>query len=338
MPYTLVDPKPGRSPYYRVRGTEFGVYLNRSTQTSDKREAQRFLIAWRDEAKRLSVSGPVKPSVTFASAALAYMQAEGERRFLAPLLEHFGETPLNEIDQARIDGAAVALYPIATPATRNRQVYSPVSAVLRHAGVSLPLRRPRGAQGTPRTDFLSTEQAFALLAAAEARHERFGALLTFLLYSGVRLSEALRVDWGDVDLQRATALIRETKNGKPITVHLPPPAISALANLPDRKGRVFRLTKSGRLYSLWAEAEKAAELALPVRSAFHILRHTHATWRRLYTGADTTALTNTGLWRSRNAAAVYEHVDAAAESRKADLLPVPKPGPKRKRPARISHG
>jgi hypothetical protein len=39
------------------------------------------------------------------------------------------------------------------------------------------------------------------------------------------------------------------------------------------------------------------------------------------TGADTSALTATGLWKSRNAAAVYEHVDVSEEARKADLLP-----------------
>jgi integrase len=323
MSYKLIDPDPKRSPYYRIRGTEFGQYINRSTQTRDKREAVRFLAAWREEAKLASISGPVKPTTSFAGAALAYMHAEGEKRFLAPLLRYFGETPLSNIDQAAIDAAAVSIYPNASSATRNRQVYSPMSAILRRAGLALPLRRPKGAQGKARTGFLSTEQAFELLAAATALHARFGALLTFLLYSGVRLSEALRVNWADVDLQRAVALIRETKNGKPMTVHLPPAALSALANLDDRAGRVFRLTKSGRLYKLWADAATESGLTLPPRSAFHILRHTHATWRRLYTGADTTALTQTGLWRSRSAAAIYEHVDATAESRKADLLPTP---------------
>jgi len=323
MPYTLVAPKAGRSPFWRVRGTEFGIYLDRSTQSRERREAQKFLAAWRDEAKRLSLSGPVKAPHSFASAALAYMQAGGETRFLTPLLEHFGETALGEIGQSQIDAAAVALYPRASAATRNRQVYSPVSAVMRHTGVVLALRRPKGSQGTPRTAFLTPPEAFALLEAAAALNASLGALLTVLLYTGVRLSEALRLSWADVDLKRAVATVAETKNGAPVTVHLPPAAIAALANLKGRKGKVFALTKSGRLYTLWAQAEAAANLALPPRSAFHILRHTHATWRRLYTGADTTALTNTGLWRSRTAAAVYEHVDATAEGRKSDLLPTP---------------
>ena len=51
-----------------------------------------------------------------------------------------------------------------------------------------------------------------------------------------------------------------------LTVHLPPQIIAALAPLPGDKGRVFRLTKSGRLYHLLADAERSAGLALAPRS------------------------------------------------------------------------
>ena len=325
MPFKLYPPSPGRTPYYRVRGTEFGVRLNRSTETSDKRTAERFLAKWREEAKRQALAQPAgKEAITFAKAATAYMRADRSPRFLAPLIRHFGMTKLEDIDQTAIDEAAQALYPSASAPTRNRQVYSPVSAILRHAGVSLPLRRPKGAQGKPNTAVLTEEQAFALLDAGRALNPRFGALLTFLLYTGIRLSEALRLDWADVDFDRSTALARDTKNGTTFTVHMPAVAVEALKALTHRSGSVFRLTKSGRAYNLLADAEKGAGLTLPPRSAFHILRHTHGAWRRLYAGQDTSALVRTNLWKSRNAAAIYEHVDATEESRKSDLLPTPR--------------
>jgi integrase len=324
MPFALVAPKAGRSPYWRVRGSEFGIALNRSTQTRDKASALKLLRQWQAEAKRQHLA-PADDTggLTFASAALAYIRADGEKRFLEPLLLHFRETPLAKIDQAAIDAAAVTLYPNATPATRDRQVYSPVSAVMRHAGVLKPLRRPKGAHAGRRLDWLRPEEAFALLEAAKAVHERFGALLVFLTYTGVRLSEALRLEWKDVDLGRAVALIRQTKNGEPLTVHLPPEITDVLASLTRDKARVFCLTKSGRLYHLFAESEKRAGLSLPPRAAFHILRHTHATWRRLYAGADTSALVETGLWRSRTAASRYEHFDVSEEARKSNMLPTP---------------
>jgi integrase len=322
MPYTLVAPKAGRSPFWRVRGTEYGIALDRSTRVADKASASKLLRQWRDEAKRQHLAPADETrGLTFAGATLAYIRADGEKRFLEPLLIHFSETPLAKIDQAAIDAAAVAIYPNATPATRNRQVYSPVSAIMRHAGVLRPLRRPKGAHDGRRLEWLRPEEAFGLLEAATAIHERFGALLKFLLYSGVRLSEALRLEWKDVDLERAVALIRETKNGSPLTVHLPPEITAALASLTRDKARVFCLTKSGRLYHLLAESEKRAGLNLPPRTAFHVLRHTHATWRRLYAGADTSALVETGLWRSRTAASRYEHIDVSEEARKSDMLP-----------------
>jgi integrase len=240
------------------------------------------------------------------------------------LVIHFGETPVANIGQAEIDAAAVALYPNGTDATRNRQVYSPVSAILKHAGVEKALRRPKGSRSTPRLHWLREEQAWPLLAAANARHARFGAFLTFLLYCGPRLSEASRLDWDDVELERRVAFIRKTKNSEPLALNLPPLVISALANLEGlRKGRVFRLTKAGRLYTLLKEAQTASGVTLPKGIAFHILRHSHATWRRHKTNADTTALVATGLWKSRQAAGVYEHLDPSEEAKKSDLFPTP---------------
>jgi integrase len=325
MPYKLIPPKAGRSLFWRVRGTEFGAYLDRSTQTGDRREAARFLKLWRDEAERAALSGPVKIEATFGLAAVAYMNSGRDERFLPPLIEHFKDKPLADIDQAALNAAAVALYPRGSDATRNRQVYSPVSAILKHAGIRKAFQRPKGARSTPRLHWLREEQAWPLIEAASARHARFGAFLTFLLYCGPRLSEAARLTWDDVELERRVAFLRQTKNGNPIALNLPPIVIAALANLEGpRIGRVFRLTKAGRIYALLKDAQKASGIILPKGIAFHILRHSRATWRRHKTGADTTALVATGLWKSRQAAGVYEHLDPSEEARKSDLLPTPK--------------
>jgi integrase len=320
MPYVLKPPKAGRSPYWRVRGTEFGVPIDRSTKIADRREAAKLLTRWRDEAKRASFSDAAAAGPTFGSAALSYIQAGRSRLFLAPLIKHFGEKPLDEIGQPEVDAAGAILYPNALPQTLNRCVYTPTLAIMRHAGVVKAIKRPKWTGGR-RLDWLRPDVAFRLLEAAESVDQRLGALMTFLLYCGPRLSEGLRLDWDDVDLAASTAILRRTKNGKPLVLHLPAEAIAALANLEPKVGRVFRLTKSGRLYALLAKAQKAAGLVLPPGSAFHILRHTHATWRRRFTGADTAALVETGLWQSRNGAAVYEHFEVSEEARKADLLP-----------------
>jgi hypothetical protein len=46
-------------------------------------------------------------------------------------------------------------------------------------------------------------------------------------------------------------------------------------------------------------------------------------WRHLFTGADTAAAVASSLWKSRNAAGVYEHLDISADSRKSDVFPTP---------------
>jgi hypothetical protein len=68
-------------------------------------------------------------------------------------------------------------------------------------------------------------------------------------------------------LGSATALLSQTKNGEPIVVHLPPPAVAALANLDKNKRRVFGLTKCARLYALLNKAEKLSGVTLPADAA-----------------------------------------------------------------------
>src|SRR5262249_55828837 len=137
---------------------------------------------------------------TFADAALAYMKAGGGSTYIGKLFEHFGGKTLSKNGQAEIDAAALIFYPGAKSATRNRSVYSPVSAILRYAGIRIGLRRPRGAGGNKQTAWLWPEQAFALIEEAEKLDQEFGALCTVLLYTGMRLSEALGLTWDNTRL------------------------------------------------------------------------------------------------------------------------------------------
>jgi integrase len=318
VPLKLHPPR-HRNPCWIIRGSYLHVKrLHQSTGTPDEKIAKRILAKVKRDIERGAYADPAAP--TFAGAVISYVQAGGETRFLGALNEHFRNTPLIEITRANVDEAAIKLYPDASPATRNRQVYSAVSAVLRHAGIKTGLNRPKGGRGVARTTWLQPEQAFALLAAAEASNARFGALCTFLLYTGCRLSEALALQWSDIDLPNATAFVRITKNGEPRTVFLPPNVVGVLANIGTDKS-VFRFSKAGALYELFNQAAKKAGLDLPDRVAFHLLRHTFGAWMRRYGGLDTSGLVGTGAWKSPRAAAIYEHVEVSEEAKKAALLP-----------------
>jgi integrase len=314
MPLKLFPPQEGRSPYWTIRGTHIGQRIFRSAKTTDRRVAAQILKKLERDIERGSVSD--KPALTFAAAALAYLRNGGESRFVRPLSDYFKGVPLERIDQLAIDEAAASLYPGATPGTRNRQVYTPVSAILKHAGVERMLKRPKGHAKPTTAKAMTREEAPRLFGACE--DAEFQALLIVLVYTGLRLSEALSLEWRDIDLGEASAYVRHTKNGQPRACHLPPEALAALANLPGREGRVFRYRKNGHLYNTLKAAKKAAKLSWVT---FHTCRHTYATWMRRYAGMDTRGLVGTGAWKSEKSAARYTHTTVTEESRKADLLP-----------------
>lgn len=320
MPLKLVEPRAGKTPYWYIRGTYLGRYVDQSAKTAERRVAQRELqrIKKAIEEGRFAERG----EPTFVSAAVAYMEAGGERRFLGPLLDHFKDHALSSIDQEAIDEAALSLYPAATPATRNRQVYTVVSAILKHAGRDHKLKRPKGAAGKQRTEWLWPEQAFALFKAADEIDKEFGLFLRVLCYTGMRLSEALNLRWTDVRLDEGFAYVRETKTGTPRPVFLPPDIAVSLRTLRVRASpRVFRFTKSGRLYGLLAAAKCGLGEGFDA-IGFHSLRHTYATWMRRYAGMDERGLVGTGAWKDRKSVARYAHVVVTEEAQRAALLPV----------------
>jgi len=233
------------------------------------------------------------------------------------------------IDQAAIDEAAAVLYPDASPATRNRHVYTPVSAILKHAKVEFAVKRPKGAQGRTATEWLWEDQAFKLLDAAEAVDPELRTLLAVLLYTGLRLSEALSLKVDLIRVSEQFAFVEHTKNEEPRAVRLPPSLVVELANHPrglDRPGdRLFKWRKNGYLYKKFAEAKKACGVA----AKFHTFRHTWATWMRRHAKLDTKGLVNTGAWKDEKSASRYQHVVISEEAQRVDLLPAP---PRRNRP------
>jgi integrase len=325
MPLKLHPPRPN-NPSWTIRGTYLGKHVERSSRTNKRAVALKVLRQIEREIERDEFSERDEP--TFASAALAYMNAGGERTYLKKLLEHFGNTPLRKIDQAKIDDAAAQLYPNASNATRNRSAYTPISAVLRHSGITINLRRPKGSNGNKQTGWLWPEQAEAIFAQAEALNPAFTALLIVLCYTGMRLSEALGLTWNDVRLAEEFAYVPDTKNNEPRAVFLPAAAVTAMSKIENRQGdrRVFAFAKGGHLYHLLRASAFKARVALPKRSAFHVFRHTYATWMRRYAGLDTKGLVATGAWKDPKSADRYSHVVVTEEARRAAMLPTLKRG------------
>jgi integrase len=338
MPLKLIPPsKERRTPYYSVRGTLLGIYLDRSTKTGERKQAVKVKREWEEQIKRGEYrSGPPivekgpEAEMTFAGAAIAYMNAGGEKRFLTQAIEQLGREPLSKLDQTRIDAGAVAAFPTGTAAYRNRNFYTPVSAVLKHVGIDNKLKRPKGWRGKRHTTWLEPAQAFALFKAADKVDAEFGLFLRYLCYTGMRLGEALNVRIRHVNLERQAIYLPEPKNGEARSVFLPAVLVTALANHPRGLNRpadqkLFRFGINGRTRDMLKQAKKAAGIVLPFRQGgFHMLSHTWATWMRRYGKLDTYDLVDTGRWKDPASARRYAHTEPTETARMADLLPVEK--------------
>lgn len=342
MPIELVPPRKGKSPYWRMRGTHLGIYVDRTCKTDQRSIARKI----RDALCRAIERGeyPAKApeaglaETTFIVAARDYLRAGRRPRYVAALAKYFGEKPISQIDQAAIDQCALILHPNVTPASRNVYVYTPVSAILRHAGVKLAIKRPKGAKGRVITDALEPADADGVIAAAEGFDREYALLLKFLLYTGVRLGSALSLTWDRVRIEERRAWIRRTKNEDPIELQLRDDLAEAMASHVRREHdpRVFRFRQGGHLKHQLMRAKLAyLGIPCPVRRPkkwraprnrlswvnHHSFRHTFATWLRRYGGADVQGLVATKNWRDPRSAARYAHARASEEWSRVERMP-----------------
>jgi integrase len=356
MPLDLYQ-RPGRPNWY-LRGTLRGVSVRESCGTNDKKIAEEIKAKREWEILQRSVYG-IKASGTFIGAAAIYLENDGDARFLQPLIDHFGSTALAKIDQAAADEAGRKIYPGLAPATLNRQLYTPLAAVINKAAeknycAPLKLSRPKMPKG--RVRWITHAEAFGLIAAC-APHLK--PLVAFLFYTGARVGEALWIDWRFVDLQRGQVQFLDTKNGRDRGVPLHPDLVAILANLPHREGEVFR--KQGRIirptrytprnsnsgepieieYALGdpyapldADDPRDVSAGSRIKKGFaaavtragitdfhpHDCRHTWATWH-YQENRDLNMLMHLGGWSSLSMVLRYAHVNVAHAAPSINNMP-----------------
>lgn len=313
MPLKLVKRK--GSSVWHVRGTIKGRRVEESTGARDRRLAEQYR-AKREADILTEITFGRAAVATFAQAAAGYVSAGGEARYVAKLIAHFKDRALRHIDQDAAEEAIEALYPEASGATINRQVFTPMTAIMRYAAgrkwCDVPTFTRREA-GQARTRWLREHEAAALIQAS-ADHIR--PMVVLMLYTGARLSEAMFLEWRNVDLSRGLVVYEDTKNGDTRGVPLHPAALAALANMPWKSGRVFRDERglpydeqAGPHWQIrpeWRAARKAAGLGDDVTP--HILRHTWASWHYA-ANRDVYALMKLGGWRQISMVQRYTHLN-----------------------------
>jgi integrase len=319
------------SPNFYLRGTIRGVAVDETTGTDDRQRAEEIRIRRESEILDRRIHGTRK-TATFLEATVMYLEDGGPSRFVDIVARHFGTTPLSSIDQDAIDRAARKLYPGRSASTWNRQVYTPVSAVLHYAASKKLCDRPilaRPKQPKGRMRWLTPEEADRLIEASSPHME---PLLVFLFYTGARLSEALYLDWKNVDLSRAHVAFLDTKTGDDRGVPLHPRVVAALANLEHRSGAVFRRPdgsayepKKGGGGQIKTGFKGACRRAGITDFTPHDCRHTWATWHYA-ANRDLIALMQLGGWKSERMVLRYAHVNVDNLSSTISALPWGKSG------------
>lgn len=279
------DPKTG---IYYAKGTVNGKRIRQSLKTRDKAIARE--LTRRLEAEQWQ-AGDVKEVVTFEAAALAYMQADGETRFMAPLIVYFQGRAIDEIQPGEIQDAARSLYPGRKPATWNRNAITPAQAVINFAadrGWCPPLRVTRFKTEKVERKAATEEWLRAFL---EHAPDNIAALALFMFTTGARITEALNVTRADISGRQVSMT---TKTGPRVAL-LTREMRLVIESLPD-EGPLFGYTSRSSIYNHWyGICDKAGIERLPPHQAG---RHAFATEMIVRKGVDAKTTATLGGWKS----------------------------------------
>lgn len=283
-----------RGQIWHYRGTVAGRRLRGSTGAADKDIAAR--IAAEVEARHWKghLDGP-GAVLTFAQAAILYRAAGKATRHLEPIEDYWRDTLVRDITPGAVRKAAETLYPGCSGATKNRQAIVPTQAIINHAAESELCQRIRIKRFPVETKVKTPATWDWIQKFMAVSPPHLASLACFMFLTGARVSEALALEWADVDFEKRTALIRQTKIGAERLAHLPMSLIVALGNIPREDGRnVFRYVAKCSADKSWRAAVKRAGIA---SLSFHSCRHGFAT-ALLHQGVDAVTVAKLGGWKN----------------------------------------
>lgn len=305
-----------RGNVWHYRGTVAGRRLRGSTGTASKETAQRLCAAKEETLWKGHLDGPASV-LTFAQAAVLYRAAGKPDRFLRAIEDYWKDTPIKAITPGAIRQSAIALYPAAGQATRNRHAIVPTQAIINHAAEHelCPRIRVKRFPITKREKTPATWEWIQAFMAA-ATKPNLAALACFMYLTGARISEAVAVTWDDVDFQSRRVLIRQTKIGVERRAHMPDELIAALARIQGpRQGRVFAFKSRSNCLTQWAGAIRRAGIK---KLSYHACRHGFATGL-LDQGVNPITVARRGGWKdTRHVFETYGH--DIADDNVTDLL------------------
>jgi integrase len=286
--------------------------LRGSTGTADKGAAAREAADIEARYWKGHHNGP-GAIVSFDQACVMYLASGRSENFLAPVRKYFKDTPIKDVTAAKIRTMTIELFGHVSNNSKNRMGIAPVQSVINFCAENelcspIKVKKFKAEPKEKEPATLEWVQAFM-----EHAKPHLGAYALFMFLTGCRPSEALAVDRDrDLNLQKATVIIRQTKTVRDRTVesrdrtaHLPPMLVAELANLPAVPGRpLFVYETFGALIQTWDSVIAAAKI---VRLTPHCCRHGFAT-ELLRRGIDVHTVAWLGGWASpAQVLATYGH-------------------------------
>lgn len=297
------------SEFWYIRGVFHGHKVDASTRVRDHGAAKALLR--RMEVELASTEPrPQHRTATFAEAAGLYLshhpRSISDIRAIDRLVKFLGDKALGEIKSYMISEAAIALYPNASAATRNRMTIANASAILHYAAdqdlcAYIKVKRFKEAEVAPRD--VDATVARTLIASTEG-YQRL--LLVMLFRQGWRIGELLEAQWPHIDLGERSIEHHNRKIGVYDEVPLHDDAVALLAEIPegDRNGNLFPWPDRWAVYEwLWPLTKR-----LGVRFTPHMARHTFAT-QLAAGGASSFDLLATGNWTDLKSVKRYTRLD-----------------------------
>ncbi len=274
--------------------------VERSTRTLDQAKARLVVDAWQQESFAALSKAPVKQSssILFAHAVTRYLKkVDKNHEYLGPILDEIGLIPIEEVDQETVEELAVKLYPGRTAATLNRQVFTPICAVLNVMASKTytppRIKRPKGHLAP--SNFKRPPKDWFQRVLPECP-PNLAALLLFCRLHGRRTSEACRITPADLDTDKWRVTVHDTKTCQEIVLRLADAVIEQLERFPWRLNQyVFGFSSKSRLYpALRAACERAR---VPYHVPKDVGRHSFATGS-LAEGRSLKELKEAGRWKT----------------------------------------
>jgi len=293
-----------RGSVWHYRGTIAGRRLRGSTETSDENRARRIIAEIEAKAWSAKLDGP-EATFTFVDACNIYLDGGRSAREVRYVAEYWKDTLVKDIRTPAVHAAAWKLYPDTTGASRNRFVVIPTQSIINYSakqGYCAPVRieKFRTVKNEKKPVTLAWVQQFTATA-----EPRLAALAWFMFLTAARISEALALEWSDIE--GATVQITMGKRGGlKRTAHIPALLMAALARLTRYPGdpNVFGYGYTQRAARPWRRQCKAAGVSF---HSFHACRHGFAT-SLLHAGIDPVTIAKLGGWASpQHVFATYGH-------------------------------